>query len=159
MTTRGEIERLLAAFTAGGYPCFYAPLGYAVVSEYRAQLTNPGYIRLIVNINRNMLDRMVLTTCSDKVQAYQMTWSVVHKNYLDAMDILEDWIGQVYVAANGGFGQQGQMPSTYQGIKFMTFQPASGRFSPTCRPVGSSTAGGTLWAAETPMELTWEAAP
>lgn len=159
MTTRLEIERLIAAFTAGGLLCFYAPLGYAFLQTYRAQFESPGYVRLITDINREMQDRFVLTTCSDKAHAYTQTFTVVHKNYLDAMDILETWIGSVYVAANGGFGQQGTMPVVYQGMKFQTFEPLGGRFSPTSRPVGGLTASGTLWAVSSQLKLVWEAAP
>jgi len=159
------MERLIAAFGTGGAECYFAPSNFVPLADYRAQLSDPavGFVRLLTRCEFDTKDPWVLNTCggvnpSILLMAAQINFAVVHRNYLDAMDILESWLALVYYSAPGVLGQQPTMPIDFEGISFLTFEPLNGRFVPTARPVGGTTGTGSFWAAEQPVKAVWKAA-
>lgn len=164
MSLSTQMDRVVAAFAAGGVTCQWIyGREVPVVNDWRNQIQNNrdtgkgGARNLIHSVSQLTKDPDVLKFCGSAVMAVSCGFAAARQTARQAQDALEAWIGEIYTTAGGEVGAPAAWPITYptavhaDRVVFRAFEPFNGIIPAEPRPYGPNDGG--IWIADCQMRM------
>jgi hypothetical protein len=147
-----EIGRVVTAFGDNGHECefLYGPWPDA---RDMARISAGGPKRYISRAMLMPSDKLVMAVCGDALIAVRALFAVIAREPAEAVATRDAWLAEVFRTGGGSLGYPGKMPKEYSGVLFFKFRPV-GNIATEAVPM--QVGNGTLWRAETLVDMCWE---
>lgn len=137
------IEDIATAFTIGFTVAPTKPVWSTWIEPYVIEgINNNDFpIILLISIESDPNDDELELVSDGNIRVIKPEIHVIADSDKDAVQIKLDWMFELYKTVSGNFGQQGDMPVDYNGLRFWRFEPNAGTVDEAATPLNFDNAG------------------